>query len=120
VEVVVVEEVSRNLGGRPEIGPAFSVRFPAVLLDRVDAAAAAEGRSRAGWLRASAEDRLANLGRGELAPFVLWLLDEQSVEHSEIARVIEKPWAYQDWLATFRRGGSVDDLEPAPAGRFAR
>src|SRR5664279_3927290 len=40
----------RNLGGRPEIGPAFSVRFPAALLDQVDTAAAAEGCTRAGWL----------------------------------------------------------------------
>jgi hypothetical protein len=115
----VVEDVSRNIGGRPEIGPAFSVRFPAVLLDRVDAAAAAEGRSRAGWLRASAEERLTYLGREELGPFVLWLLDEQGVDHSEVARVIEKPWAYEDWLASFRRGGSLDDLEPAPSAGFA-
>lgn len=107
----MAKEVSRNVGGRPEIGPAFSVRFPAVLLDRVDAAAAAEGRSRAGWLRASAEERLTYLGREELAPFVLWLLDKQGIENSEVARVIEKPWAYEDWLATFRCGGSLDDLE---------
>lgn len=105
----------RNLGGRPEIGPAFSVRFPAALLDRVDKAAAAEGRTRAGWLRASAEDRLLHLGRGELAPFVLWLLEDQGVEHSEVARVIEKPWAYEDWLAIYRCGGSLSDFDAAAA-----
>ena len=105
----------RNLGGRPEIGPAFSVRFPAALLDRVDTAAAAEGRTRAGWLRASAEERLLHLGREELAPFVLWLLEDQGVEHSEVARVIEKPWAYEDWLAIYRCGGSLSDLDDADA-----
>ena len=36
---------------------------------------------------------------------MLWLLDEQEVEHSEVARVIEKPWAYEDWLAIYRRVG---------------
>ena len=41
--------------GRPEIGPAFSVRFPADLLARVDAAAEAAHVSRAGWLREVAE-----------------------------------------------------------------
>ena len=41
--------------GRPEIGPAFSVRFPADLLARVDAAAEAAHVSRAGWLRDVAE-----------------------------------------------------------------
>jgi len=41
--------------GRPEIGPAFSVRFPADLLARVDAAAEAARVSRAGWLREVAE-----------------------------------------------------------------
>ena len=106
-----MEKTARNLGGRPEIGPAFSVRFPAALLDRVDTAAAAEGRTRAGWLRASAEDRLLHLGREELAPFVLWLLEDQGVEHSEVARVIEKPWAYEDWLAIYRCGGSLSDLD---------
>jgi hypothetical protein len=106
-----MDKAVRNLGGRPEIGPAFSVRFPAALLDRVDTAAAAEGRTRAGWLRASAEDRLLHLGREELAPFVLWLLEDQGVEHSEVARVIEKPWAYEDWLAIYRCGGSLSDLD---------
>jgi hypothetical protein len=40
--------------GRPEIGPAFSVRFPAGLLARVDEQAKAEGRSRAELLRDAA------------------------------------------------------------------
>ena len=33
--------------------------------------------------------------REELAGFVWWLLVEQMVEPSEVARVIEKPWNYQ-------------------------
>lgn len=102
----------RDVGGRPPIGPAFSVRFPPTLMDRVDAAAAAEGCSRAAWLRIAAEDRL-HVGRAELASFVLWLLDEEAVDHMEVARVIEKPWAYQDWLETFRRGGTLDELDDA-------
>lgn len=44
--------------GRPEIGPAFSVRFPADLLARVDAAAAEAGITRAAWLREAAEVEL--------------------------------------------------------------
>ena len=46
--------------GRPEIGPAFSVRFPADLLARVDAAAEAAHVSRAGWLREVAERAVAS------------------------------------------------------------
>lgn len=97
----------RNMGGRPEIGPAFSVRFPTDLLTEVDAAAAADSESRAEWLRSAAQDRL-HITRDELALFVLWLLDEQTVDHSEVARVIEKPWNYRDWLDTFRAGGDID------------
>lgn len=37
--------------GRPEVGPAFSLRFPPALLARVDAVAAAEGTSRAAKIR---------------------------------------------------------------------
>lgn len=44
--------------GRPEIGPAFSVRFPPELLDAVDQAAQTTGRSRAQWLRDAAERAL--------------------------------------------------------------
>lgn len=44
--------------GRPEIGPAFSVRFPPGLLARVDTAATALGVSRAEYLRGLAEKAL--------------------------------------------------------------
>lgn len=46
--------------GRPEIGPAFSVRFPAELLARVDRAAGEAGVTRAAWLRRIAESALFN------------------------------------------------------------
>lgn len=38
-------------GGRPEVGPAFSLRFPPELLAAVDAQAAEEGTSRAVLIR---------------------------------------------------------------------
>lgn len=41
--------------GRPEIGPAFSVRFPAGLLAELDAVAKRRGTSRADILRQAAE-----------------------------------------------------------------
>jgi len=40
--------------GRPEIGPAFSLRFQPELLAAVDAAAERDGISRAEWLRRAA------------------------------------------------------------------
>lgn len=99
---------ARNVGGRPEIGPAFSTRFPADLLCKVDDAAAVRNESRAEWLRVAAQDRV-HITREELSTFVLWLLDDQMVGHSEVARVIEKPWCYRDWLDLYRTGG---DIEP--------
>jgi len=46
-------------GGRPEVGPAFSLRFPPDLLGKVDEAAAAEGVTRAAWIRAATQTRIA-------------------------------------------------------------
>jgi hypothetical protein len=43
-----------DVGGRPEIGPAFSLRFQPELLAAVDAAAERDGISRAEWLRRAA------------------------------------------------------------------
>lgn len=40
-----------DVGGRPEIGPAFSLRFQPELLTAVDAAAKKDGLSRAEWIR---------------------------------------------------------------------
>jgi hypothetical protein len=51
------EESGPDLGGRPVVGPAFSVRFPVDLLARVDAARGATARAE--WLREAAEGRLA-------------------------------------------------------------
>lgn len=50
--------MSAPKGGRPAIGPAFSVRLPPGLLARVDAAAAAEGVSRAEWIRRTLTERI--------------------------------------------------------------
>lgn len=46
--------------GRPGIGPAFSVKFPIPLRDRVDAAARRYHTSRAGLLRRITEEWLAH------------------------------------------------------------
>jgi len=54
------------------------------------------------------ETTLQDCDRSELASFVLWLLEEQSVTPSEVARMIEKPLAYGDWFAVYRDRGSLD------------
>lgn len=97
-----------NVGGRPAVGPVFQVRFPEGLLAQVDRAAAGEGLTRAAWLRAAAQDRVW-ITREELSGFVRWLLEDQMVEPSEVGRVIEKPWSYQDWLHRYRDGGDLAD-----------
>lgn len=51
------EEAGPNVGGRPEVGPAISVKYPQELLDRIEAARGAT--SRAQWLREAAEMRLS-------------------------------------------------------------
>jgi predicted AlkP superfamily pyrophosphatase or phosphodiesterase len=52
-------EEERDLGGRPEVGPAFSLRFPTELLTRVDAAAKVKGIGRAQAIRDAVEASLA-------------------------------------------------------------
>ena len=47
-------------GGRPAVGPAISVAYPADLLARIDAAASALGITRAAWLRSVAEQALSD------------------------------------------------------------
>lgn len=49
-----LDNLDLAVGGRPEIGPAFSLRFQPDLLTAVDAAAEREGISRAEWLRRAA------------------------------------------------------------------
>lgn len=105
-----------NPGGRPPIGPAFSIRFDDELRGLVDGAADEVGQSRAEWLRQAAQEKLGRAGRPELAAFVEWMINEQ-VEASEIGRAIKKPWAYTDWSEVFRRGGSLDELDDL-AGRI--
>lgn len=48
------QEVLGPKGGRPGIGPAFSLRFQPDLLVKVDAAAEREGITRAEWVRRAA------------------------------------------------------------------
>ena len=105
------------------MGPVFQVRFPEDLLAGVDRAAAGEGLTRAAWLRVAAQDRVW-ITREELSGFVCWLLEEQMVEPSEVGRVIEKPWCYQDWLRCYRAGEDLTDdpdqvrrHEPSPGSR---
>lgn len=101
-----------SVGGRPPVGPVFQVRFPEELLAQVDRAAATDGLSRAAWLRYAAQERVS-ITRAELSGFVYWLLEEQMVGASEVARVIEKPGAYQDWLRDYRAGGDLTDVGSA-------
>lgn len=57
IERITGEQIEEERApGRPEIGPAFSVRFPAALLARVDEARGET--SRAAWLRQAAEATL--------------------------------------------------------------
>lgn len=57
IERITGEQIEEERApGRPEIGPAFSVRFPATLLARVDEARGET--SRAAWLRQAAEAAL--------------------------------------------------------------
>lgn len=51
----IPEEAGPNLGGRPEIGPAFSVKFPLDLTAALDVEARRRGTSRAALLREAAE-----------------------------------------------------------------
>ncbi|MGW4695139.1 hypothetical protein ACWEO1_22485 [Kitasatospora cineracea] len=52
----VEEESGPNVGGRPEVGPPVSVRFPKDMLERIDVARGKQ--SRAEWLRTAAEAAL--------------------------------------------------------------
>ncbi len=52
------EEAGPNLGGRPEIGPAINIRFPAETIARLDALAAAHDWTRAGLIRRYVEEGL--------------------------------------------------------------
>ena len=51
-------ECGQEHRGRPPVGAAISVKYPAELLARVDAAAEGEGITRAEWLRRAAEQAL--------------------------------------------------------------
>lgn len=60
------EEQGPPVGGRPAIGPAFSVKFPPALTDAVDAVAKAAGLSRSEQIRRYCEAGLA-AARGDNA-----------------------------------------------------
>lgn len=48
--------------GRPPVGPAINLRFPDDLLAAIDKSAAAEGVTRAQWIRMACAARLAASG----------------------------------------------------------
>lgn len=81
--------------GRPEIGPAFSVRFPDELLDRIDAVAESTGVSRASWLRGAAEERLV-YPRSALATLAEWMVNEGMA--GDISYAIERADKHTDLL----------------------
>lgn len=60
------------------------------------------------------EPTLEDCDRSELASFVLWLLEAQSVTPSEVARMIEKPRAYGNWFAVYHHRGSLDTTLAGP------
>ena len=100
--------------GRPEIGPAFSVRFPEDLLERIDADAASVGVSRASWLRAAAEERLS-FPRAALAVLADWMVREGMA--GEVGYALERLDKHGDLLFCAEHGISgagYDELAEAP------
>lgn len=81
--------------GRPEVGPAFSVRFPDELLDRIDAVAASTAVSRASWLRGAAEERLA-YPRSALATLAEWMVNQGMA--GDISYALERADKHTDLL----------------------
>lgn len=94
--------------GRPEIGPAFSVRFPEDLLERIDAATATVGVSRASWLRTAAEERLS-YPRAALAVLADWMVREGMA--GEVGYALERLDKHGDLLFCAQHGisGAVYD-----------
>lgn len=84
--------MTRSTPGRPQIGPAFVVRFPEDLIARVDQAAADARTSRAGWLRDAAAEQLV-YPRSDLSVLATWLVDEGLA--SDVGYALEKPWKYE-------------------------
>ncbi len=62
--VAVAEWDGPSKGGRPEIGPAVSLRFPPELLAAIDARAASEDTTRAALIRRLVADGLIGPGAG--------------------------------------------------------
>lgn len=52
-------ETDASQGGRPPIGPTINVAYPREVLTRIEDSAAAEGISRAAWLRKIAQDAVS-------------------------------------------------------------
>lgn len=99
--------------GRPEIGPAFSVRFPEDLLARIDADTATVGISRASWLRTAAEERLAYPREG-LAALADWMVSEGMAD--DIGYALKRMDKHGDLLYCAQHGISgelYDDLTDA-------
>lgn len=96
--------------GRPEVGPAFTVRFPDELLGRIDAAAATAHISRASWLRGAAEERLA-YPRSALATLAAWMVEEGMAD--QVGYALERIDKHTDLLFCAQHGISgslVDEL----------
>ncbi len=92
------------------IGPAFSVRFPAELLARIDAAAGGQ-TSRADWLRRAAAEQLAYPRVEALAPLAGWLIAEGDAD--QVGYALEKPWKFQAEIYAAQHqipGPDLDDL----------
>lgn len=94
--------------GRPEIGPAFTVRFPAEITTYIDVVAEVEGLSRAAWLREAAEERL-RYPREALAQLAAWMVDQGIVE--QLAYALEKPWKHTDWLYCAEHGLDLETMD---------
>ena len=103
--------MSGSTPGRPQIGPAFVVRFPVDLIARVDQAAGEARTSRAGWLRNAAKEQL-RYPRSDLSTLATWMVDEGL--SSDVGYALEKPWKYEVELycATHEIGlADLDDLQ---------
>lgn len=94
--------------GRPEVGPAFSVRFPADLMDKIDTAATDSRTSRAGWLRHAAEEQL-HYPRERLAALAEWM--QNNGYGGDIAYALEKPKKYTDEMYCAENGIDAPTLD---------
>lgn len=123
---------------RPEIGDRIATRLPPDLLERVDAAAASEGTSRAEWLRQAARDALSvqapryTEGRRrsstELARLIAhhsqwhWSEDDELLDETgqRVAHTIEDAAEAMQELGWFAPGGTGVIWSRLPEGHVRR